>query len=100
MSEFFVGEGFIPSLTTTLAKYGEQFIPLANRSRTLGRDQVPEELPDDGDPLDADSVDGCLGVARQRSADAADVVVRLTSEQAAVAVSLLPQASEGEGEQR
>ena len=83
-----------------LVEHRQQLIPLADRAGALGGDQVAEELADDGDPLDADPVDGRLGVARERAADAADVVVGLAGEQAGLAIALLPQPGGGEGQQR
>ena len=47
-----------------------------------------------------DAVDGRLGVAGERSADAADVVICLSGQQPRLAVALLPQPGGGECQQR
>ena len=82
------------TLPSTTVENRQQLIPLAHRPRALGGDQVAEQLADDGDALDTDAVHRRLGVARQRAADAADVVVGLAGEQAGLAIAFLPQPDE------
>ena len=52
----------------------KQLVPLTHRAGALGRHEVTEHLPHDRHPLRPDPIDGLLGVAGQRAADAADVV--------------------------
>ena len=81
-----------------IAEYRQQFVPFPDGSGAFGGYEVAEEFADDGDALDADAVDGGLGVAGERASYATDVLIRLASEEARLPVALLPQPGGGERE--
>ena len=96
-----VARGFIPrgSLPEFRTEDRKELVHLANRPRSLGGDQVAEQLPYDRQPLEADPLQCRLGVLRQGSGHAADALVGLPGEQPLLAVALLPQAMHRKGHQ-
>ena len=72
------------------AEDGQKLVPVAGCPCPLRRDQVAEELPDDRDPLFADSLERGLGMLSQSTADTTDVLVSLARLQAPFAVAGIP----------
>ena len=86
-----------------LAGVGRQLVELAHRhdrAGALGGDQAQEQRTDQGLLARRALGDHGVGVAGERTGDAADAVVAVGVSMAAVAVARLPQLAGGELEQR
>ena len=85
------GRKTLPYITQGGAtEHRQEFLAIPRRPRPLRGHQIANQLTDDRDAVLTDLLERRLGVLRQGPADAADVLVGLTSQEALLAVAVVP----------
>ena len=89
-----------PLLACLAREHRQQVVAPAHGACALRRHEVAEQLAHERDSLRADALERRLRVLRQRTGDAADLVIRGARQHALLAVAGVPDLRGGEGQQR